>query len=310
MQGYEKILLAVDGSDNALEMVRYAGQFVPFKNMKMVLYNVSSSIPDTYWDIEMQPGYAKKIHEVKAWERQQKKVMKEYMDKAVKLLIKGGIPDSSIKVKIHDREKGIARDIIKEAKKDYIAVLVGRKGLSNLKDIVLGSVAIKLLEKLNFATLIVVGEKSKDPMKFLFALDGSENSMSAVKYVGDFIGGKDISASLVHVVRASATHGLGYERFFSINEDIDKVKEKMNVFFDKAKEHLVNVGFKPDAVSSRIISGAQSRAVEIIKEAGEEGCGSIVVGRRGLSRVKEFFIGRVSNKIIHMAREHVVWVVS
>lgn len=174
----------------------------------------------------------------------------------------------------------------------------------------LGSVVIKLLEKINFATLIVVGEKSKDTMKFLFALDGSENSMSAVKYVGDFIGGKDISASLVHVIRGAATHGLGYERFFSINEDIDKAKEKMNVFFDKAKECLVNAGVKPDAVSSRIIIGAQSRAAEIIKEAGKEGCGAIVVGRRGLSRVKEFFIGRVSNKVIHMASEYVVWVVS
>ena len=59
MEGSEKILLAVDGSDNALEMVRYAGQFIPFKNMKMVLYNVSSSIPDTYWDIEMQPGFGR-----------------------------------------------------------------------------------------------------------------------------------------------------------------------------------------------------------------------------------------------------------
>ncbi|MBE9535512.1 MAG: universal stress protein, partial [Proteobacteria bacterium] len=38
--------------------------------------------------------------------------------------------------------------------------------------------------------------------------------------------------------------------------------------------------------------------------------GTIVVGRRGLSEVEEFPMGRVSNKIIHMSKELAVWVVS
>jgi len=34
------------------------------------------------------------------------------------------------------------------------------------------------------------------------------------------------------------------------------------------------------------------------------------VGRRGLSRIQEFYMGRVGNKVMQMAREMAIWVVS
>jgi hypothetical protein len=33
------------------------------------------------------------------------------------------------------------------------------------------------------------------------------------------------------------------------------------------------------------------------------------VGRRGISKIEEFFLGRVSNKVIHGGQNHTVWVV-
>ena len=54
----------------------------------------------------------------------------------------------------------------------------------------------------------------------------------------------------------------------------------------------------------------RTKSDAIVKEANEGGYGTIVVGRRGLSRVREFFIGRVSMKVIQLARKHAVWVVS
>ncbi|MEZ4548914.1 MAG: universal stress protein [Desulfobacterales bacterium] len=42
-----------------------------------------------------------------------------------------------------------------------------------------------------------------------------------------------------------------------------------------------------------------SRAGAIIREATDNGFGAIVVGRRGISKVEEFFLGRVSTKVIH-----------
>ena len=72
----------------------------------------------------------------------------------------------------------------------------------------------------------------------------------------------------------------------------------------------MNYGFNANQIGTDIITGAESRAGTIIQEATEGGYSTIVVGRRGLSRIKEFIMGGVSNKIIQMAREQAVWVVS
>ncbi len=59
-----------------------------------------------------------------------------------------------------------------------------------------------------------------------------------------------------------------------------------------------------------MITGVSSRAGAIVEEAKRGGCGTIVMGRRGLSKVEEFFMGRVSNKVINLARDMAVWLVS
>jgi hypothetical protein len=39
------------------------------------------------------------------------------------------------------------------------------------------------------------------------------------------------------------------------------------------------------------------------------GNGIIVLGRRGVSQVRDFFIGRVTNKVVHLARDRSVCIV-
>jgi nucleotide-binding universal stress UspA family protein len=48
----KKILLALDGSENSLEIVKYAAKIPAFREMATVLYNVRSEIPEGYWDLE------------------------------------------------------------------------------------------------------------------------------------------------------------------------------------------------------------------------------------------------------------------
>ena len=44
-------------------------------------------------------------------------------------------------------------------------------------------------------------------------------------------------------------------------------------------------------------------------EAAREDFGTIALGRRGLSKVVTFDMGRVSNKLIHLAHNRAVWIV-
>jgi len=73
---------------------------------------------------------------------------------------------------------------------------------------------------------------------------------------------------------------------------------------------MIASGFETDAVTWKIIFGKKSRAKAIVQEATHQGCGGIVMGRSGLSKAGDFFIGRVSNKVIHLDRKQTVCIVS
>jgi nucleotide-binding universal stress UspA family protein len=293
----KKILLALDGSNRAFETVRYICEIPPFREMKVVLFTVFSKIPEAYWDLERQPNLGKRISNVRAWERQKQKSVKEYMQEARKKLIAGGFSGKSVSVKIQERKEGIALDIIREAKSGYDAVAIGRKGMSKLKELVLGSVATRLLEKLAFVPLFVVG-RCQPPMKILLGLDSSDASARTVDYVGNTLSGCDCDVTLAHVVR-------GEEK-----EAVEEAAKKIGPVFNMAKSHLTHSGFNPSRIDTKIITGVLSRAGALVHEAEDGGYCTIVVGRKGVSKVSGFFIGRVSNKVVQLGGEKVVWVVS
>ncbi len=296
-QKQKKILLALDGSDRAFETVRYICEIPPFQGMQVVLFTVFSKIPDAYWDLERQPNLGKRISDVRAWERQKQSAIKDYMKNARKKLIDGGFSSDAVTVKIQERKEGIARDIIREAKSGYDAAAIARKGMSRLKELVLGSVATRLLEKLQFVPLFVVG-RCQPPMKILLALDSSDASARTVDYVGATLSGCDCDVTLAHVVR-------GEER-----GTVEEATKKIGPVFNMAKNHLIHSGFNPGRIDTKIISGVLSRAGALVHEASDGGYCTIVVGRKGVSKVSDFFIGRVSNKVVQLGGEKVVWVVS
>ena len=209
----KKILVPVDGSDRALNTVRYVARVDPFRNMDIVLFHVFSSVPEGYWDLEKDPGSTSTVRQVKSWEVQQRKNMEKFMEKASQVLLKVGFSSESITIKIQNRKKGIARDIIREARNGYVAVVTRRHGLTGLRRIVLGSVAAKLVEKLTFIPLILVGKRTPNN-KILLAFDGSENAASALEFVGSLLGGFDYEVSLFHVIRSNGEGQSEYQHIF------------------------------------------------------------------------------------------------
>ena len=123
-----KMLLAVDGSENSLEIVRYVAKITPFREMEAVLFNVHSKIPEAYWDLERNSSVTWRMSEARAWDKERQKAIEEYMRKAEKILWGAGFSRESVIVKIQNRKRGFARDIAREAERDYDAVFVGREG--------------------------------------------------------------------------------------------------------------------------------------------------------------------------------------
>lgn len=295
-EGKRRILLAVDGSGQAFEAARYASQLFSPHRIEVVLFHVATKIPEDFWDIDKDPALMLEEAKARASERQQDRGIVELMERARQLFLDLGVPEDAVHAKIQERKVGIARDIIDESQHDYSAVVVGRWGMSLLKDFLWGSIADKLIGSLTHVPLCVVGGTPKIG-QILLALDTSEGAMRAVDYVGAMMS-PNLEVTLFHAVRTTD------------EETFHKAEETMESVFEEASSRLQRAGFDGNQVTTRMATGVLSRAGAVIEEALKWGYGTIVVGRRGLSDVEEFPMGRVSNKIIHMAKEMAVWVVS
>ena len=292
-----RILLAVDGSEQAFEAVRYVSRLLPPNRMEVVLFHVMTKVPESFWDIEKEPTFRQKIGDTGAWESHQKKEIQEFMEKARCLFLDQNVSEDAVGIKIQERKVGIARDIVHESQKDYDGVVVGRWGMSMLKDFLWGSIANKLIGRLIHIPLCVVGGKSKIG-KILVAIDASEGAMRAIDYTGAMADTSRWEVTLFHAIREFDA------------EDLHRAKKSMKSVLETASRHLEAAGFNRNQITVKTVTGVHSRAAAIITEALKGGYGTIVMGRRGLTNVEEFIMGRVSNKVIHMAREMAVWVVT
>jgi nucleotide-binding universal stress UspA family protein len=293
----QRILIGMDASERSFHTVRYISQIESFKRGEVVLLNVYSQVPEAYWDLQKMPQYRRRLGEISAWEMQEKRASDKNLQDARRVLLDAGFSDRAVILKSARRQRGIARDIIREAKQGYTAVAVGRRGAGMIEQIILGSVATKLLQKVDFAPLFLVGIKAS-PERLLVAMDESENACRLVDYISDNLTETAFGVTLVHVIR-----GTDAEHTAAAMKAIDPV-------FEAAVARLKKAGLGSDRVKTKIIKGVPSRAAAIVDEARESGFSTILVGRRGLSKVREFFMGRVSNKVIYLAKGLAVWVIS
>jgi len=296
-KGQKRLLIALDGSDRSFDTIRYISGIPSLRSIDAVLFSVATRIPESYWDLERQPQYGGRVKSIRIWEEQRHKAIEEHMGEARARLLEHGFREEAVTVKIQERRTGIARDIIQEARQGYDALVVGRKGMSRLRDLILGSVASKLIEAIEFIPLLVVGRRYPKPSRVLVALDGSDGAMRALDFALTMFQGCE-EVALTHVIRSEEK---GY---------IHAHREKILPVLHMAKSQLINHGYRPKQIATKIITGVQSRASAIVRAADEGSYGTIVIGRRGFSKTRDFFMGRVSNKVIQLGRTKAVWVIS
>jgi nucleotide-binding universal stress UspA family protein len=313
----KKMLILVDGSERTLQTVTYVKDFMPVdENTRIVLFHVFSGIPEEYRELAQEPTCITVVDQLKNRETQEKGKIRACLEQAKNILISDGFPERSIEIKFHRLEKGVARDIIDEARKGYTAVVLRRRGMGALKNIILGSVAVKLLQSLTFIPILIVGQ-APAVKKILLAVDASPASMKAVEFVASLLGGQGYAVCIFHAIP-----GLGAIHF-DLSEGcrpelpevdmsdtcLEAFKLKVARLFQDVKGRLMTSGFESEKISEKIISGVRSRSDAIVKEAEDGGFGTIVVGRRGLSKVEAFFMGRVGHEVVYGGKKFTVWVV-
>ena len=91
-----------------------------------------------------------------ALEDKKKELVEAAVNRAKDLLLKAGFKKHKISVKIQAKRKGIARDIVAEAESGYDTIVMGRRGLSGIKEFVMGSVSQKAIHTVKNVSIVVV----------------------------------------------------------------------------------------------------------------------------------------------------------
>ena len=153
----KKVLIAFDDSDNAMRAVQHVADTYRTDN-KITLFSV---VPDTA-DIcrmdskELTPYFKSQQTAFCTLENKKKDLLEEAMGKAKKILIEAGFDEKNIKTQISNKKNGIARDIVAEADSGYDEIVIGRRGISGIKELFMGSISQKVLNLAKEASVSIV----------------------------------------------------------------------------------------------------------------------------------------------------------
>lgn len=306
-----RILLAVDGSEQSLSAVRYVGK-VFNKNAGIVLFHVGSDIPEVFKDMHADRSTILGQIPFEIWKANQEETIKGFMEKGRTILIGSGFDPEAVQMKVQNLNRGIARDIHRESCSDYDVLVVGRSGVSRVDDIIMGSVASKLVEVTGHMPIIVVGDHPES-LKILIAIDGSEGAMRAVNFSADVLAAGICEITLCHVIRPLMLHERKPKELSISKNEADWIasnQRKVIPVIMEAENRLIKAGHSEDHISREILTYQQSRATAIVKAAADGGCDTIVLGRRGFTSVDNFSMGRVSRKILYFAYRPALWIVN
>ena len=272
MGRYKKILVAVDGSPSGDNALRQAFRLA---NDEKCWITVTTVVPGYYGDLDLI-GVGD-IHEAL------RKPGLEILSKASETAKKEG---ALIKTVVEEGETYERIVDLAEAENCGIIVM-GRRGMSGLERVLVGSVTARVIGHSQRDVLVVPPDMSLSWQKILVATDGSRHSGAAVEKAIDFA--KSYGGSLTAVSVVDVPDEL-YAEAPKIVDDL----------IAKAKGYVADVKKAADAAGIQVTTFvAEGVGHEVVtKTAHKVGTGLIVMGSHGRTGLKRLLMGSVTEKVI------------
>jgi nucleotide-binding universal stress UspA family protein len=306
-----KILLPYDGSPSARNALELAAQLSIAGKEAVEGLTLLQVIGGGY--------LARHVHNVdlrvtrmdkdKDWQR----IRKHYLEREVLPILEEGkkiLQSLGVQAPIEVRivEGKVSDEIIRLAQEEaYSTIIMGRRGLSPLKALLLGSVTRSVLSLAERVTVYVAAQeailKAGCPISLmLLPVDGSESSLAAVRQAGALaqaFRSMEPSLTLFHVIDI-ALMGM------KIQEGAHDLVEKGENILAISRGILQNAGLA-GLWDEKLVSGEPAQA--IVQQAEEGGYPLIMMGSRGLSGLAKLIIGSVTNSVVHTVSRAAVAVV-
>jgi nucleotide-binding universal stress UspA family protein len=280
LEMFKKILFPTDFSECAHKVLEYLPELKNIGVEEIVLIRVIN----LNRVVGIKSGF-----DIDAWIRKEEKESEEKLAEFVGFLERYGI---KAKYTLPIPSGDPVTEIVKAAKKEDVSLIImGSRGKSVLKEIIVGSVSEGVVRRASVPVIIIKSKiiKKKDGTlgcevkfttlfdKILYAYDFSEHSRSVMDYVklAAKLGKRDVV--IVHV--------------------IDKLGDELR---RRAEEILAATKreFEREGISVRFVIKVGIPSKEIIETARQEGASLIMMGSRGLELVEGMLLGSTTDAIV------------
>ena len=293
-QRFSKILVPLDGSAFSEMASIYAASLVKNQEVELILLHVLAS----------------ESHEILEVEQQYLDRRAETINMIIEAQTRSGATKPKVKIEIV--AGNAADEILGFIRNSGINLIImathGRSGITNL---VMGSVANKLVRASEIPVLLLRPDGSKradqdanGARKVIIPLDGSRIGESAVSLAQTFIsnfGDKQSEIILLSVCEPNPVQS-GYPIIVSEAEQAAVVKEfkhelEAEKYLSRMAKIVKNDGFN---VSTEIVTG--DPAAKIIEQACENAVNLIAMATHGRSGITRIAYGSVAEAVIHRTK--------
>jgi len=307
---YKKIVIATDGSSCSNQALAYIAML--FAGRPEFTFHLVNCVRESHGALPEPIDDKNTLFPGSEVDEERSVVTNSCLRLARERLIRAGIHSERIKSSVI-AAGSISKAIQAEAEHLLVdAVLVARRGIGFVGEMLLGSVSADLFKKCHQVPLwIIDGEITKKDI--LLSVDGSSHSLMAADHLGYILSGRqDIQIFLYHC-----------RRFFQSKEQCDC--EQLYPRWDEhwCKTYLmgdnpiydgpVQLLFEAGIPKARITVLPEATRIDssssIINQARRHQCGTIVMGRRRPGLVRGIW-GEVAGKTIKNTQDMALWIVS
>ncbi len=305
----KKILAAIDGSifsSNSLDyLIRLFAQDPDFT--VDLLGVVSSAGTDQNWMFDVDP-----LRDQNPAMEAKTRVAMKYLRDARKRLIRNGFTEEQVNIHTESSHADIAKTIYFAAQHGrYDALLIGRRGIGKVGEMFFGSVSARLIEMCHEVPLwIIDGDIAKT--RFLLAVHPLPVSLLAADHLAFILRNN----ARVEVLLYHSQHFFGEgttakaEEFYNQwgKEWCDQYLDLNNHLFDAHTQILLEGGLDREQIHQLPVQKDIDASHDLLRQAREHHCGTIVLGRRG-REVSKGLLGGVSDRTTNKAQNQAIWLV-
>ena len=307
----KKLLIAVDASIYSTNTLHYLEKLfadlpdIRLHLLSVITVNLSDTAKEWLDELDLLNMLSKE-------EQKRYAAAKRYLNSAVERLNRNSISSEQVTTEVKISATSPGAEILNAARKGfYDALIIGRRGVSKLEELIMGSVSTTLLEKCHDIPIWIV-DGQVDSRKFLVPVDGSHFTLQALDHLCFILQGNPYAEiTLFHssaMFAQTQNLKMNFCPRYLKNDWCEAHKNDEDLYFLAPQQMLINSGVSPDRIHRLETKKGMYASRQIVRQALIDDHGTIVMGRRS-KEIKKGVFGSVTEKVLAMGVDTAIWVV-